>query len=172
MHEREKMGDVEEFSCKKIKNMGKEEKLRCEELEEMDKVVELRCNLDDMTGEELSYAMDKLLEAGALDVYSVPVGMKKSRTGIMLSVLCKEEQKKLMAHLLFRHTTTLGVREYVCNRMILKREEDTVSTEWGPVHVKRSYGYGVMREKPEYEDLKRIADENGLSIRQVREHIL
>jgi hypothetical protein len=150
MQEREKMGDVEE----------------------MDKVVELRCNLDDMTGEELSYAMDKLLEAGALDVYSVPVGMKKSRTGIMLSVLCKEEQKKIMAHLLFQHTTTLGVREYVCNRMILKREENTISTEWGPVGVKRSFGYGVMKEKPEYEDLKRIADENGLSIRQVREHIL
>jgi hypothetical protein len=98
--------------------------------------------------------------------------MKKSRTGIMLSVLCKEEQKKIMAHLLFQHTTTLGVREYVCNRMILKREEDTISTEWGPVRVKRSFGYGVMKEKPEYEDLKRIADENGLSIRQARERIL
>jgi hypothetical protein len=149
-----------------------QEREKMDNVEEMDKVVELRCNLDDMTGEELSYAMDKLLEAGALDVYSVPVGMKKSRTGIMLSVLCKEEQKKIMAHLLFQHTTTLGVREYVCNRMILKREEDTISTEWGPVGVKRSFGYGVMKEKPEYEDLKRIADENGLSIRQVRERIL
>lgn len=149
-----------------------QEREKMDNVEEMDKVVELRCNLDDMTGEELSYAMDKLLEAGALDVYSVPVGMKKSRTGIMLSVLCKEEQKKIMAHLLFQHTTTLGVREYVCNRMILKREENTISTEWGPVGVKRSFGYGVMKEKPEYEDLKRIADENGLSIMQVRERIL
>jgi hypothetical protein len=141
-------------------------------VEERDEVVELCCNLDDMTGEELSYAMEKLLEAGALDVYSVPIGMKKSRTGVLLSVLCKPEQKKKMAHLLFKHTTTLGIREYLCSRMILKREEEAVSTKWGTVRVKKSYGYGVMKEKPEYEELKRIADENGLSIRQIKDKIL
>ena len=74
-------------------------------------VYELACNLDDMTGEDIAFAMERLLEAGALDVYTVPIGMKKSRPGVMLCVLCREEQREEMARLLLRHTTTLGVRE-------------------------------------------------------------
>lgn len=74
-------------------------------------VYELACNLDDMTGEDIAFAMERLLEAGALDVYTVPIGMKKSRPGVMLCILCREEQREEMARLLLRHTTTLGVRE-------------------------------------------------------------
>lgn len=137
--------------------------------EEIDEVLELQCNLDDMPPEDLSYAVERLLEAGALDVYTVPIGMKKSRTGIMLSVLCRQGQKKSMARLIFQHTTTIGIREYVCNRMILKRKEEVLKTEYGTVRVKKSYGYGVEKEKPEYEDLKEIADRTGKPIREIRE---
>lgn len=139
--------------------------------EEVDEVIELQCNLDDMPPEDLSYAMERLLEAGALDVYTVPIGMKKSRSGIMLSVLCRQEQKKEMAQLIFRHTTTIGIREYVCNRMILKRKEELWTTEYGTVRVKKAYGYGVEKEKPEYEDLKGIAERTGKPIREIREDL-
>jgi len=139
--------------------------------EEVDEVLELQCNLDDMPPEDLSYAMERLLEAGALDVYTVPIGMKKSRNGIMLSVLCRQEQKKDMAQLIFQHTTTIGIREYVCSRMILKRKEEIRKTVYGTVRVKKTYGYGVEKEKPEYEDLKEIADRTGKPIREIREDL-
>lgn len=139
--------------------------------EEVDEVVELQCNLDDMPPEELAYAMEQLFDAGALEVYTVPVGMKKSRMGVMLSVLCRKEQKKEMARLIFRHTTTIGIREYECNRMILKRQEEVLKTEYGPVRVKKAYGYGVEKTKAEYEDLKEIAGWTGKSIREIREEL-
>lgn len=139
--------------------------------EAQDEVLELQCNLDDMSPEELAYAMERLLEAGALDVYTVPIGMKKSRTGIMLSVLCRQEQKRNMAQLIFKHTTTIGIREYVCNRMILKRKEEIFKTEYGTVRVKKAYGYGVEKEKLEYEDLKEIADRTGKSVGEIRKEL-
>ncbi|MDE6435634.1 MAG: LarC family nickel insertion protein [Lachnospiraceae bacterium] len=139
--------------------------------EERDEVLELQCNLDDMPPEELAYAMERLFDAGALDVYTVPIGMKKSRTGIMLSVLCRQEQKSEMAQLIFRHTTTIGIREYVCNRMILKRKEEVRETEYGSVRVKKTYGYGVEKEKLEYEDLKEIANRTGKSIGEIRKDL-
>lgn len=140
--------------------------------EEQDEVLELQCNLDDISPEELAYAMERLLEAGALDVYTVSIGMKKSRTGIMLSVLCRQEQKRNMAQLIFKHTTTIGIREYVCNRMILKRKEEILKTEYGNVRVKKAYGYGVEKEKLEYEDLKEIADRTGKSVGEIRKDLL
>ena len=120
-------------------------------------VVELACNLDDMTGEGIAFAMERLLAAGALDVYTLPIGMKKSRPGVMLCVLCREEQREDMVHLLLRHTTTLGVRETRHRRYTLSRSQDTVDSPWGPVARKTSQGWGVRRQKPEYEDLARIA---------------
>ena len=141
-------------------------------IEDQDEVLELQCNLDDMPPEEIAHAMDLLLGAGALDVYTIPIGMKKSRTGIMLSVLCRQEQKKEMAQLIFRHTTTIGIREYACNRMILRRQEEILNTEYGPVRVKKSYGYGVEKIKPEYEDLCKIAKKTGKSIREIREELV
>lgn len=141
------------------------------DVEEVDEVIELQCNLDDMPPEEIAYAMEQLFEAGAVDVYTIPIGMKKSRMGIMLSVLCRREQKKEIAQLIFRHTTTIGIREYVCNRMILKRQEEVLKTEYGPVRVKKAYGYGVEKTKAEYEDLKEIAGWTGKSIREIREEL-
>ena len=132
-------------------------------------VVELACNLDDMTGEGIAFAMERLLAAGALDVYTLPIGMKKSRPGVMLCVLCREEQREAMVHLLLRHTTTLGVRETRHRRYTLSRSQDTVDSPWGPVARKTSQGWGVRRQKPEFEDLARIAREQDLTLDQVRD---
>ena len=132
-------------------------------------VVELACNLDDMTGEGIAFARERLLAAGALDVYTLPIGMKKSRPGVMLCVLCREEQREAMVHLLLRHTTTLGVRETRHRRYTLSRSQDTVDSPWGPVARKTSQGWGVRRQKPEFEDLARIAREQDLTLDQVRD---
>ena len=130
-------------------------------------VLELSCNLDDMTAEAIAFAMETLLEAGALDVWTTPITMKKSRLGTMLSLLCREEDSQRMAELLFRHTTTIGVREYACRRYTLDRTVDTVSTPYGDVRRKTSCGYGVTRKKYEYEDLARIAKDHNMALNEV-----
>ena len=137
----------------------------------MEEIFELACNLDDMTPEDVGFAMEQLLEAGALDVYTLPIGMKKNRPGTMLCVLCKPEDRQRMAEALFRYTTTLGIRETAHGRYVLRRESRTRETPFGPVREKLAEGYGVSRWKPEYEDIRRIALEQGLSPRQVREMI-
>lgn len=133
-----------------------------------DEVVELACNLDDMTGEALGFAAERLLEAGALDVWTQAIGMKKSRPGVMLCVLCKPEDREAMTSLLFRHTSTLGVRACVRQRSILTRSLETRQTAFGPLRVKRASGFGVEREKYEYEDLARIAREREISLDEAR----
>ena len=140
-------------------------------LQPQDRVVELACSLDDMTAEDLGFAMDALLAAGALDVSFTAIGMKKNRPGVLLRCLCHPEQREEMLALLFRHTSSLGIREYVCNRYTLSRSFETRETPFGPVRIKRSEGYGTVREKPEFEDLKKIAEEQNLSLREVREKI-
>ena len=137
-----------------------------------DTAVELACNIDDMTGEELGYAMDALLKAGALDVCCVPTTMKKSRPGNMLSVLCREEDRETIIRAVFKYTTTIGIRETLCRRYVLSREIETVETAYGDVRKKTSSGYGVERSKPEYDDLARIADETGKSIEEIKNEIL
>lgn len=134
-----------------------------------DEIAELRCNLDDMTGEDIGFAMEALLSAGALDVFTTPIGMKKSRPGVLLTVLCRPAEQEKMAKLLFRHTTTLGVRVGLCGRFTLRRSEEATQTPYGPVRRKISRGYGVCREKPEYDDLVKIAREQGKSLSEIRE---
>ena len=133
-----------------------------------DQVTELACNLDDMTAEGIGFAMDCLLEAGALDVYTIAINMKKNRPGTMLCVLTKEEKKEEMIRLLFKHTTTIGIRETMMHRSILKRETETIHTPCGTVRCKKVSGYGIERQKLEYEDLARIAREQNLSLSDVR----
>lgn len=135
--------------------------------EKGDTVAELSCNVDDMTAEAVGYAMEAFFEAGALEVYTTPAGMKKSRPGVVLHVMCREEKKDEMAALIFRHTTTIGVRENISRRYTLKRFVEKVQTPFGEVRRKISTGYGVTREKYEYEDLARIAKERGMSIDEV-----
>ena len=134
-----------------------------------DTIYELSCNVDDMTAEKIGFAMERLFEGGALDVYTIPIGMKKSRPATLIRVMCREADKELMVHLLFRHTTTLGVREAMMRRHVLERNVVTVDTPYGPVRRKDSFGHGVHRSKYEYEDLSRIATEQGLSIAEVED---
>ena len=132
-----------------------------------DSITELSCNLDDMTGEEIGFAMEQLLAAGALDVYTTAIGMKKNRPATMLTVLCRNEQKEEMVRLIFRHTTTLGIREAEFSRYTLQRHFETVETPYGPVRRKVVSGYGVTRSKAEYEDLAKIAREQGKGLREL-----
>ena len=127
-------------------------------------VLELQCNLDDMTAEAVGFAMERLLDAGALDVWTTPIGMKKSRPAVLLSVLCRESDREKVLPVLFRHTTTLGVREQRLRRHTLTRGISVCETPHGPVRVKTVEGFGVHRSKPEYEDLAQIARETGCSL--------
>lgn len=131
-----------------------------------DTVVELCCNVDDMTAEAIGFAGETFLEAGALEVYTVAAGMKKSRPGTVLHVMCTESMKDKMVEMIFRHTTTIGIRENISRRYTLARSIQRVQTPCGEVRKKISEGYGVMREKYEYEDLARIARERGISLRE------
>ena len=139
--------------------------------DQTDTVAELSCNLDDMTPEEIGFAMDRLLEAGALDVFTTPIGMKKNRPGTMLTVLCKPEKKDVLVRQLFRHTTTLGIRENILHRYTLERRTETLDTPYGPVRQKISSGYGVERSKPEYDDLTKIAREQEISLLSLKKEL-
>lgn len=130
-------------------------------------VWQLQCNVDDMTGEQMGYALELLMQQGALDAFTAPVGMKKSRPGLLLTVLCRPADKERMLRLLFTHTTTLGIRETFCQRHTLQRRLETVDTPYGTVRKKVSFGYGVQRSKYEYEDLRQIAQTHDISLLQL-----
>ena len=136
-----------------------------------DRIIELRCNLDDMAPEDIAYATELLMDEGACDVYTLNIQMKKNRPGIMLCCMCKQNEKEKFAGLIFKHTSTIGIREYECNRYILKRENIVIDTGYGKVQAKKSEGYGTKRIKAEYEDIARIAKETGLPISEVRKKI-
>ena len=151
--------DFERANCVRV--------LLGETKEKPEGIWELNCNLDDMTGEQIGFALETLMEQGALDVFTIPIGMKKSRPGILLTVLCREADKENMVRLMFKHTTTLGIREQFCNRYTLDRKVETVDTPYGVIRKKVSTGYGVRRSKYEYEDVAYAAKANNLSIAQV-----
>ena len=136
-----------------------------------EEILELSCNLDDCTGEAIGFAMERLLDAGALDVYWTSVGMKKNRPGILLTCMCRPLDREKMVKLLFKHTTTLGVRESAFRRYTLSRESKTIQTPDGDIRVKVSTGYGVVREKPEFDDLAKIARETGKSLSELQKNI-
>ena len=125
---------------------------------ESDKVVEMKFNVDDMTGEEIGYATGVLMESGALDVFTTSVYMKKNRPGILFTVLVKLEDKEKFAKLIFENTTTIGIRFSEMERFKLARREEKVMTRFGEVSFKVSEGFGVTKTKPEYDDVKGIAD--------------
>ena len=137
----------------------------------MDEIIELCCNFDDITSENIGYATEMMMKEGALDVYTTPVVMKKNRPGFVLTCMCKKEDKEKLLNLLFKHTTTLGVREYTCKRYGLERNIKQVETSYGIVRVKESKGYGVVNTKIEYEDLVEIAKKNEASLEEVRKKI-
>lgn len=133
-----------------------------------DSVVELSCNIDDMTAEELSFAADILLDSGALDVFTSPVVMKKGRLGSLLTVICKSEDKDKFVKLIFKHTSTIGIRESIHKRYVMNREICIAETEFGAVKIKNSSGYGTKKSKFEYENLARICRENNISLDKLK----
>ena len=133
-----------------------------------DEILEISCNLDDMTGEELGYAMDILLEAGALDVFFTPIYMKKNRPAVMLSCLCKTEDRDKFTDLMFKHTTTRGVRYTNYTRSKLNSNFEEIHTDAGIVRRKISTGKNVEKVKFEFDDLKKIAKALDMSIEDVR----
>lgn len=136
--------------------------------EATDTMCELSVNMDDMTAEETSFATERIFEAGAIEVFTIPIGMKKNRPGTLIRVICAPEKRETVVSAIFRYTTTIGVREVETHRCVLSRSIETKRTSLGSVRIKRSTGYGVVREKLEYDDLARIAKENGLSLAEVR----
>ena len=135
-----------------------------EEALQRDQVSELRCNLDDMTGEDLAFACERLLDAGALDVWTAPITMKKGRPAVLLTCLCRAGQEERLCRVMLRHTTTLGVRITGCDRFLLRR---TVETRDG-IRVKAAAGAGIEKEKPEFEDLAALARQEDLSLQEIR----
>ena len=136
-----------------------------------EKIYEYTCNLDDISAEKIAFAMERLFEAGAVEAYTIPVTMKKSRPGHLLCVMCREKDKAKILDTIFRHTTTLGVRENVSNRYFMERKIETIKTEFGDVRVKKAGGFGVSRQKLEFEDLAKIARETGCSIAEIEKKI-
>ncbi len=131
-----------------------------------DRIIELSCNIDDMTGEEIGYAVEQLFEEGAKDVYTAPIFMKKNRPGTLLCVLCAPEDREDLVYAIFRYTSTIGIRECVMDRYVLKRQTRRIETVEGPIHRKFVSGYGVERSKNEYEDLARIARDKDVALRE------
>ncbi len=135
-------------------------------------ILELVCNIDDMTGEALAFACGQLLDAGALDAYSVPATMKKGRPGQVLTVLCAPERKDALIRAIFAHTTTNGLRARRCAKYFLRPRTETAQTPYGPIRIKRAEGYGASHSKPEYEDAAAAARRLGLPFRTVWEEVL
>ena len=140
--------------------------LETEENDEKDTIWKLECNIDDCTGETLGYCMGKLLQAGARDVHYIPVYMKKNRPAWLLTVLCKKEQVSAMEQIIFRETTTIGIRRQEMERTILKREKRTVTTPLGEVEVKVCTFDGKEYFYPEYESVKKLCEKTGISYKE------
>ena len=128
----------------------------------------LEANLDDLSPQVLGYAMERLLAEGALDVFSVPIQMKKSRPGSLLTVLAKTEDANRLTNLIFAETTTLGVRRREEQRQTLSRRWETVTTTWGPVRIKIANRNGsISNYAPEYEDCRALAEKNHVPLKNV-----
>ena len=137
---------------------------------ETDTVTRLETNLDDCPGELLGAVMQRLLDAGALDVWFTPIQMKKQRPAVMLSVLCEDEKVAALADLIFEETTAFGLRIEKVVRMKLSRRIETVHTEFGEVSVKiGSRGKQVLQVAPEYESCRALAERSGASLKLIYE---
>ncbi|MCI8408463.1 MAG: nickel pincer cofactor biosynthesis protein LarC [Lachnospiraceae bacterium] len=137
-----------------------------------DKIVELSCNLDDMTGEEIAFAAETLRMAGALDVYTETIVMKKNRPGVKLVCICNSIDTDRMVQMILKNTTTWGIRRLEYDRYILERHVETIETEYGCVTIKKGTGYGITKWKPEYEDMAAIAESKKISIKEVEQAVI
>ena len=133
-----------------------------------DRIVELKANIDDMTGEAMGFAMERLLEAGAVDVSYAPVYMKKGRPGVVMTCLCRPGDADRLAREMLRHTSTFGVRRTDCPRYAMSVSSEEVKTVYGPVPRKTGTGYGLVKSKPEYEAMAEAARMHGVPLAEVR----
>ncbi|GEA31018.1 nickel pincer cofactor biosynthesis protein LarC [Clostridium diolis] len=137
-------------------------------LEKIEEQYILETNIDDMNPEFYGYIEEKLFDAGALDVFKTPIFMKKGRPGIKLSVLISEKIEKDILDIVFEETTSIGVRKYKVEKIMLNREFSKVETQYGEVTIKKSYYKGdLVKYKPEYEECKKIAKENNITMEKV-----
>jgi uncharacterized protein (TIGR00299 family) protein len=134
-----------------------------------DSIIKLECNLDDMTGEAISFATNIFLENKALDVYTTAIQMKKNRPGILLTCLCDIKQANFFAELILKHTSTLGVRVSICKRYSLDRKIMPVSTSYGNINVKIARNQNIKKTKIEYDDIEKIAKLKNTSFEEALE---
>jgi uncharacterized protein (TIGR00299 family) protein len=133
-----------------------------------EEIAVIEANLDDMNPQIYGYFLEKALGAGALDVYTTPVQMKKNRPGTLLSVLCKPQDTNALMTLIFAETTTFGARSYRAQRRVLPREWVSVATEYGDVRIKVSRVNGrILHVAPEFEDCRKLAEEKNVPLQRV-----
>ena len=137
-----------------------------------DDIYKLESNIDDCTGEAMGYVMERLFAAGARDVNYMPLFMKKNRPAYQINIICSEKDISAMEEILFKETTTIGVRRIRTERTVLKRRIEKVDTALGEVQVKICDVYGETRVYPEYESVAAIAAEKKLTYREVWERVL
>lgn len=133
-----------------------------------DRITEISCNLDDTTGEDIAFAAERILQAGALDVFTESIYMKKGRPAVKLTVLARPEDEERLAREIFCHTSTIGVRIHTDRRYELARRSEQRKTPLGTIEVKISEGFGVRKEKIEFASLKQIAETSSKSVAEVR----
>ncbi|WP_077620853.1 nickel insertion protein [Bacillus sinesaloumensis] len=137
-----------------------------------DGMIKLEVNIDNMSGEWLGYVMDLLFDAGANDVYYTPIYMKKNRPAVLLQLLCTKQKLGKMKEILFTETTTLGLRYYPLTVHRLQRTFTEVVTKWGKVTVKEGIFEGeAIQRSPEYEDCRKIAENNSIPLKKVYEEV-
>jgi pyridinium-3,5-bisthiocarboxylic acid mononucleotide nickel chelatase len=135
-------------------------------------MIKIEVNLDDIPGEWLGHVMDLLFNAGANDVFYVPIYMKKNRPGTMLQVLCSENKKSEMMDIIFKETTTLGARFYPLSVKRLGRQIKKVETKWGTVSVKEGLLKGkIVQQAPEYSECKTLSDKHGVPLKLVFQEV-
>ncbi len=132
----------------------------------------VECNIDDMNPEMYEAVMDDLLVKGAYDVFLTPVIMKKSRPAVTLSVICGAGQLGEMCEMIWRQTTTFGLRISKVTKKMLKRDVTKRKTKYGKVSIKNGYLQGkIIKSKPEYEDCRRLANEKGVSVKEIYDNV-
>jgi hypothetical protein len=133
----------------------------------------LECNIDDMNPEHFEYLLDLLFLQDVWDAWFTPIIMKKSRPATTVSVLCRPKSVEALKEVLFRNTTTIGLREYSISKSVLKREERVIETQFGSVRVKESFYQGrSIRLKPEFDDCKALAAKHKVSIKEIETAVL
>ena len=136
-----------------------------------DSVIQLSCNLDDMSGEDISFACDQLWRNGAVDVWTTHIQMKKSHPGQMLCCICRPERANHLAKVLLKHTTAWNIRKTACDRYCMTASLESANTIYGPITVRKGHGYGITKQKPDFSSLAQIAVEENISLQQLKQEI-